>query len=91
MTIVAGYGVVGTGFATFITNGVIFCIQNYFVRNIKTMQAAINVRFFDKRNWNIQGFKSYIAFGLPSSIFLIIDWSAPIAMTIIAGYLSLLD
>ena len=91
LTISCDYGVAGTGFASFITSEVIFVIQNYFLRHIKQMEEANNVKFTDKRVWNFTGIKSYISLALPSMIFLIIDWSVTDAMTIIAGYLSFLD
>lgn len=34
LTIIAGYGIVGTGFSNFITNSVVFLIQNYFLRRL---------------------------------------------------------
>lgn len=75
LTITIEWGVTGTGFASFITNSIIFLIQNYYLRHIKEMKESNDIRLLDQRNWSVPGFKSYLKLALPSFIFLSIDWS----------------
>jgi len=75
LTIVAGYGIVGTGVAGFITNFSVFLLQNYFLRKLEIADAANNVAFSDKRVWNLSGLKSYLALAIPSMFFILIEWS----------------
>lgn len=75
LTIVLGYGIVGTGISGIITNTSVFLIQNYFLRKLKIADAATNVAMLDKRVWSISGFKSYLTLAIPSMFFILIEWS----------------
>jgi Na+-driven multidrug efflux pump len=78
-----GLGVEGAGFAMFLTNVIIFMVQNYRISKIPEIKEATNVICTDSRITS--NLWEYLQIAIPSFLFVIIEWSAHNLNTIIAG------
>ena len=83
------YGVIGIGISGFITNFSVYKLQNYYMRNLELIKEANEVTMWDPRNR--QNLKEYLKLGIPSMLFIIIEWSVFDISTIIAGYFGILE
>jgi len=79
----AGFGFKGVAYAAFLTNSLIFVVQNYFIRKEEKVEKALTVKFFEKRI--LSGLGKYLKLAIPCMFFVLIEWSAWNIQIIMAG------
>lgn len=84
-TILFDLGVFGCGLSGFVTNFIIFIVQNRELRKVKSCEAALDVRYNDPRNF--KNMAEYLKLAIPSTLFIMIEWSVFDIMSIMAGTL----
>lgn len=84
-TILFDFGVVGCGLSGFVTNLIIFALQNYYMQKVESCQSALAVKYNDSRNF--QNICGYLGLAIPSMLFIVIEWSVFDALSIMSGTL----
>jgi len=59
------------------------------MNQLDLVKDACSVRWFDARNRT--GLWGYMKLGIPSMLFIVLEWSSYDIQTVIAGYISLQD
>mmetsp|Transcript_18416 Transcript_18416/g.31498 ORF Transcript_18416/g.31498 Transcript_18416/m.31498 type:complete len:122 (+) Transcript_18416:481-846(+) len=82
-------GVAGTGLAGLVTNSYLFVMNRYFTQRVEEIREANEVSFTDPQIRSQLGM--YFKIGAPTMAVMCFDWSCFELMTIMAGYLGVVE